>query len=182
MTLSAGLNCWSEEHWKIRIVKKPKKNHFFTIDSKIAIVRESICWVGRQSRLFVSIGILWELPMENQYILIFIWKLSQFVGEKVNKIVNLSFWNSSRILIIMLHDLVCCLVHEIASYLMRFLSEFGKRIFENDCMSIKGYLNSEHNFLKDKNTKLANKMWNPSTVQRRCMGAINGAWWQINGH
>ena len=67
MTLSAGLNCWSEEHWKIRIVKKPKKNHFFTIDSKITIVRESICWVGRQSRLFVSIGILWELPMENQY-------------------------------------------------------------------------------------------------------------------
>jgi len=91
--------------------------------------------------------------MENQYILIFIWKLSQFVGEKVNKIVNLSFWNSSRILIIMLHDLVCCLVHEIASYLMRFLSEFGKRIFENDCMSIKGYLNSEHNFLKERNTK-----------------------------
>ena len=70
----------------------------------------------------------------------------------MNELVNLPFWNPPKIPITILYDLVCCLVHEIASYLMRFLSEFGKRIFENDCMSIKGYLNLEHN-LKERNTK-----------------------------
>jgi len=54
----------------------------------------------------------------------------------------------------MIHDFDFCLVHEIASYLMRFLSEFGKRIFENDCMPIEGYLTSKHNFLKERNTKI----------------------------
>jgi len=80
--------------------------------------------------------------------------LSQFVGEKVNEIVNLSFWNCPRIPITIIHDFDFSLVHEIA-YLMRFLSEFGKRIFENDCMPIEGYLISKHNFLKQRNTKIA---------------------------
>jgi len=75
----------------------------------------------------------------------------------VNLIVKLiiyTFRNSPRIHITMLQELVFCLVHEIASYLMRFLSEFGKRIFENDCMSIKGYLILKYNFLIQRNTKM----------------------------
>jgi len=38
---------------------------------------------------------------------------------------------------------------------MRFLFEFGKRIFENDCMPIESYLTSKHNFLKERNAKIA---------------------------